>query len=743
MEDPRKAIMRCLQFEPPFCTAACPFALNVHEFTERLRRGSFQAAYKTFQAAVGFPVLVSQLCAAPCKRVCPGYEHGSELQLPELERAVIAYCRNRDPVDYNVPPKPWRIAIVGAGPAGLGCALRCAQKKYTVTVFDGGDEPGGHLRGLKSWPAYREDIRLQFQFEQVDWQMRQPIRDMGQLSDYDAVFLATGEGGETFGLARLERGYESTRPGCFIGTPWPGQDTVGAVALGLNAFNPMEHFLKTGRMGRQPAPAGTNIRLDPCVQLRSAPVRGSGETVYTREEAKAEAKRCLRCRCDPCLRHCDLVGMYQKFPKRLMDEADATIEPSALDGTGMIGTRSISTCNLCGLCAQVCPERVDLGEFFLQSRQRMQQLDTMPWPFHDYWLRDMAFANGEQARLFRPPPAGGPCTHLYFPGCQLGGSDPRYVSASYAALLKSRPGTGLLLQCCGAPAVWAGLEVERDAVLTQVRDAWLACGKPLMVFACPSCKKQFTRYLPEVEGVFLYDLLPDGPAAQPCGGEDACVFDPCASRDEPGLHSRVRTLAARAGLRLHPLPYEGRLARCCSWGGHVSVANPAYAARVVEARIGEDPAPYIAYCSNCRDVFAAAGKACKHLFDILFVPENGWFRPAPTPTIRRENRRALKADLLRQFWKEENTMQQPDPFPLLIPEALRQSIGNALLLEEDVRGVVAWCEKTGHKVLLGQSGRIAGHQVVGHTTIWVEYVPAEQGFALVRAYSHRMSIEEA
>lgn len=741
MGDPRENIQHCLQFEPAFCTAACPFSLNVHEFTDKLKRGSFQAAYKTFQNAVGFPVLVSRLCTAPCRNVCPGREQGAEIHLPGLERAAIEYCRNRNPVDYNVPQKPGRIAVVGAGPTGLACALLCAQKKYSITVFDQMSDLGGHLQKLEGWQDYREDIQRQFQFEQVDWRLGQRVEDMAQLSGFDAVFLATGEAGETFGLTGPGPGYSSGRAGYFLGTPQEGQNTVDAVALGLNAFKYIEHFLKTGNMNRQPDVPGTGMKLDPSVQMRSVPEPMSGENGYTKEEAKAEARRCLHCRCDACLRHCDLIYMYRKFPKRLMEEADATIEPSALDGTGMIGNRSISTCNLCGLCAGVCPENVDLGEFFLQSRQRMQELDTMPWPFHDYWLRDMAFTNGEQARLFRPPPGGEPCTHLFFPGCQLGGSDWRYTLNSYAALLKVVPGTGLLLQCCGAPALWAGLEREREEVFTQVRDAWESCGRPIMVFACPSCKKILSKYLPEVRGVFLYDLLPSHRPVQTDVGE-ACVFDPCASRDEPALQSRVRALATQRGIHLHPLPYEGKMARCCSWGGHVSVANPTYASRVVEERIGEHPAPYITYCANCRDVFAAAGKACMHILDILFVPENGWYRPAPTPTARRQNRRMLKTQLLHQVWKEETVLEEPDQFPLFIPETLRQTLGNALLLEEDVCDVVEWCETTGRKVFLDESGHIAGHQMVGYTTIWVEYRPVKGGFELVRAYSHRMSIEE-
>lgn len=69
--------------------------------------------------------------------------------------------------------------------------------------------------------------------------------------------------------------------------------------------------------------------------------------------------------------------------------------------------------------------------------------------------------------------------------------------------------------------------------------------------------------------------------------------------------------------RLKPLPFESNFARCYSRGGQVSVANPAYTRQVTMARITASDLPYVAYCSNCRDIFTAAGKPCRHILDIV------------------------------------------------------------------------------------------------------------------------------
>jgi len=371
----------------------------------------------------------------------------------------------------------------------------------------------------------------------------------------------------------------------------------------------------------------------------------------------------------------------------------------------------------------------------------MHRRDAMPWAWHDFFLRDMASANTEGG-LSRLPRGHDRSRYLFFPGCQLGASDPRYVTGSYRFLLDQWPDTALALGCCGAPAEWAGDETLRDEVTARIRQDWLAFGKPTAVFACPTCRQVFGRHLPDIPGVFLYELMRDqglAPSRSPGGG--ASVFDPCASRGEPGLQVAVRELAGRAGLVLEPLPMEGRLAQCCSYGGQVSVAHPPYARQVVQARIAEGALPYVTYCSNCRDLFAAAGKPARHILDLL-LDLDGADRVPPTVTERRRNRIALKRGLLETFWQESGGSEET-PMDLRIGPELRRKLNDALILEADIAQVVAHCERSGRKLLDPATGTFTGHLLVGRMTCWAEYRPAAGGgFELVNAYGHRMSLEE-
>ena len=110
-----------------------------------------------------FPAIVSALCEQPCRGRCQRTVTGDEaIALREIESAVIRHAKNRKPESYFIPPKTKSAAVIGAGTAGLSCALGLAQKRYPVTVFDRADGWGGNLRNHPRFQEFDEDIALQF-----------------------------------------------------------------------------------------------------------------------------------------------------------------------------------------------------------------------------------------------------------------------------------------------------------------------------------------------------------------------------------------------------------------------------------------------------------------------------------------------------------------------------------------------------------------------------------------------------
>jgi Fe-S oxidoreductase len=741
MEHPTGSIESCLQDEPAFCTAACPFHLDVRDLIEKMRRKSFASAYRAYLNAVGFPGIVSALCSEPCKNVCPLKEAGGSISMRLLERAVIDNAGNLEPYSYNVPAKNKKAAVIGAGISGLACALRLSSRKYAVTVFERSERIGGHLSGLLPEEVYLSDINRQFMHETYELCLSTEIKGLDGL-DFDAIYVATGAGGDKFGLSPDSGGaFASSRPGVFLGGSLMGADTMRAIADGLRVSTAIERYLKTSGMNQPVEKTGTKLHIAPSRITPAAAVRPGNRVFFSPEEALAEARRCLRCSCDACISSCDLMKYHHKFPRRISEEAELTVTPGSLDGNATIATRLISTCNQCGLCKQVCPEEIDTGHMLLVSHRAMREKGAMPWAFHDFYLRDMAFANGE-AGLFRLPPGSLKSKYMFFPGCQLGASNPRYITESYRFLLKSFPDTALALACCGAPAEWAGDEKLRDQGNDAIRKHWRESGKPTAVFACPTCKQMFQRHLPEIKGIFLYDLMSELSIDAPrsFSGVRAAVFDPCSSRGEASTRQTVRKLAEKAGIELRPLPMEGEEARCCSWGGQVAVANPPYAEYVVKERIAQSEDPYIAYCSNCRDIFAAHGKPTWHILDLVFGL-GGPERKPPTVTERRINRITLKRRLLEEYWEEKKEMKPESAVISMTPE-LRRKLSDGLILEQDIAKVIESCESSGRKIYDQRTGNFSGHLKIGNMTFWTEYRKSTEGtFELINAYGHRMSIE--
>ncbi len=753
MEELKEQIQtRCLEKEEPFCGSACPFHLDVREFILRMQRGSFNGAFRLFSNTVGFPAIVAALCDEPCKAVCPRSETDEAIALRLLEKAALNHAVNTRPNSYNLPPKPQKIAVIGGGLSGLACVLRLTNKKYQVTLFEKEGDLGGHLCNLLKPEIFLEEFERQFMYETYELHKNREVETLEEiLPGFDAVYVATGKGGSSFGL--LEEVSErspgpraSSLPGVFLGGSLLGATTMEALAQGLLAATLVESWLKTGNMKDAAAVAPTKMRLAPGALAFVEPVRPEKEDAYTREEAKAEARRCIRCRCDACFRHCALMTYFEKLPRRIEEEVEITIHPGTLDGNGTVATRFISTCNQCGLCGEICPEKIDMGLFLRKSHQAMRAKGAMPWAFHDFWLRDMEFANGDRASFCAAPDGYDESEFLFFPGCQLGASDPRYVSEVYRFLRSQKPDTALSLACCGAPAVWAGDEGLHGKVQERLRDEWQSLGEPKLLFACASCLEMFREFLPEIEGVLLYEVLsrwgfrPRNRQAE----EVASVFDPCASRHQAEAQRKVRELAERSGYRLVPLPYEGREAQCCSWGGQISIANPAYAEWLADRRAREGEAPYIVYCSNCRDIFADRGKPVRHILDVLF-DLSGWDRSSPTFSARRRNREELKRSLLREFWPgrevEERNMNEFRRPKLLISPELEAKLSREHILEEDVLDVISFCESCGRKIWSPEQKSFTGYREVGKFTLWVEYEPCGEDFKLRNAYSHRMRIE--
>ncbi|MBQ6808288.1 MAG: NAD(P)-binding protein [Firmicutes bacterium] len=736
----------CYEKEAPFCADRCPFHLDVREFMLRLKRGSMNSAFRSFSNGVGFPGLVARLCPGYCEAACPRQKTDSPVRLHKLEEAVYRCASNTKPNSYNLPQKEGKFAIVGGGISGLGCALRLCNKKYQVTIFEATERVGGHVLQLLDPEEATSLMEREFIYEQYALRAGERITDPAALlkangGEFDAVYIATGKGGDDFGLIPMEDGAipcATNVPGLFLGGSLLGADTMHALAQGMTAATVLENYYKTGVVKSAPAIPPTKMVLDPsALEAKEGPEATEEGGGFTKAEAIEEAKRCIGCRCDACFRHCPMFKYFDKFPLRLAEEVRMTVYPVTLDHDGTVASRLISTCNQCGLCAEVCPLELDMGDLLLTAHQMMAVKESWPWPFHEFFIRDMEEANGCYGLVYRPQEEKD-CDYVFYPGCQLGASDPRYVTAPYAYLKERMENLGLYLGCCGAPAIWAGDTKRQEQVHAEIRQNWEQLGKPCFILACPSCQQMFSKYLPEIPTASLYEILAEQGLQPPKQeGGQISVYDPCACRHQPELNARIRELSAAAGYENIPLRYEGQFAQCCSWGGQIALTNPPYSKWLANTRAHENELPYICYCSNCRDIFSRQGKESRHILDVLF-DLNGWQRQAP----RLDQRLANRAKLKQEFIPEEAGREylKDSGLHLEIPTEMLEKLDQEYLLVEDLLQVILAAEASGKYLIDAESGSRLAHGMAGRMTLWAEYRPQEAGYVLLNAYGHRMHI---
>ncbi len=151
----------------PQCTQACPAGVNVKSYVNLIANRKFEEAVAEIRKANPFPAVCARVCTRPCEETCILLDNGDSVSIRALKRYATDYELARRPVlaePCNVIHDE-KVAIIGAGPAGLTAAVDLIRLGFEVTVFEKANEPGGMLRyGI---PSYRLPDRVLKR--EIDW----------------------------------------------------------------------------------------------------------------------------------------------------------------------------------------------------------------------------------------------------------------------------------------------------------------------------------------------------------------------------------------------------------------------------------------------------------------------------------------------------------------------------------------------------------------------------------------------
>jgi Fe-S oxidoreductase len=756
--------------------ARCPIHLDVRGFLRKVAMGAWDEAIQVLALTMPFPGIVGRICDHPCQEACKRGEAGDAIAISDLERATVTRGQVKE-VQVPLPGKIQRVAVIGGGLSSLTAAWDLIHKGYRVTLF----ELGGRLKGVP-WNRFERILSRKIIQEETSCLEKRGVEvrsgeEVNQenwvnilMTRYDALYVGLDSGGLpdltfVFALGRPDfLTLAMSRSGLFVGgtnTNEAGFSPIEMVAAGRKGATSIDRYLQEVSMtaGREQEGAYETrlytslegVKAQPVVPMKHA---GSG---YSGEEAMAEAGRCIQCECMECVKVCLYLERFKSYPKRYIREIynNETI----LMGSHGQTNRLINSCTLCDLCATVCPNDLSMAEVCIEGRRSLVRRGKMPPSAHEFALQDMLFSNSNKAALAAHEPGKGQSDFAFFPGCQLGAIYPDHVVSTYARLRHHlKGGIGLMLRCCGAPALWAAREDLFRESLDGLENDWNKLGRPVLVVACPACYKTLKENLPGLKQRPLWQVLRDLVEGRDrttlhrggsnvkgvhLAAEVLAIHDPCTARHEPDIQEAVRQLLSGLGIGIEELPLGRDKTECCGFGGLVTAANPCLAKEVAEARASRREIDYVTYCAMCRNLLASTGKRVLHVLDLLFDgsgPDPA-SRKASGYSDRRENRYRLKQRLLRGLWGgQEQTMEDYERIALSISPEVLECMEERRILKEDVQRVIDYGEKSGRKLYNPKSGRWLVSYRPAQVTYWVEYSHETEGFRVHNAYCHRMEI---
>ena len=713
----------CVHEQPAYCNAACPLKLDTKAMVSAIAAGDFNKAMQLYDKITPFPHVLSAGCEAPCEGKCKLCSLGEGIAIRELEAAVTAYG---EPPRKKVflRKKTKKAAVFGVDLFSLFLAGELAKKMYPVTVYCDYPDREALLNAVA--PNAAGDLaRLDIQFE---WNA-DPVRAYTEAaSKYDLV-CASYEAANAIcpGLAIDEAVMVCREHNLITGKT---EGVLGA------AFGAKKAALSADRMAQNLDPSNTRGEegaVETKLYTNLEGVQPSSRVLCGgSESAISEAKRCIQCHCDECIKGCAYLQHYNKFPRMLTREIYNNV--SIIMGDHMMN-KPINACSLCGQCSVLCPNGYDMAEICHMARQNMVFTGKMPLAPHEFALMDMVFSNDE-AFLCRKQPGFDTCKYVFFPGCQATAIAPATVRAAYLDLCnRLKGGVALMLGCCGAICDWAGrYEMQEDTI--RFLDEKLAeLGNPTIIAGCPTCKKELSRH--ETRGI--WDVLEEIglPEKAQRTGKPIAIHDACGARGDAATQNSIRRIAESMGCTVAETEYDRDKSPCCGYGGLTQFTNREVAKKMTDKCLERSDLPYLSYCMACRDRFAREGRESMHLLELVYGTSADH---APDISAKRYNRLSLKNELLKEVWNEEVEAMDLGFTIEYTPEA-EVMMDDRMILKTDVIRVLQNLKETGEAVLDGETGLCVTRARLGNVTFWVKYTETETGYLVHRAYSHRMTIQ--
>ncbi len=306
------------------CQIGCPAHMNIPLMNRMIAAGRFDESLAVVKRDIALPAVLGRICPAPCEGACHRRTVDEPVSICLLKRFVGD--RGAEPKIIPAEETGKKVAVIGAGPAGLAAAYYLQLKGVQVTLFDKNDKAGGMLRTAIDDEKLPKDV-LDKEIEAilntgVEFQGGKEMTS-GQFAllqkEYDSVVVAIGtinENSDLFGLKANPKGidadrnsYQTSVENVFavgnvlrssklaVRSVGQGKEVAFSVLQYFNGQQPKgEPRMFNSRFGRLVQDEFSEFMKESKAAKRTFPDEG-GNAGFTREEAIAEAERCLHCDC--------------------------------------------------------------------------------------------------------------------------------------------------------------------------------------------------------------------------------------------------------------------------------------------------------------------------------------------------------------------------------------------------------------------------------------------------------------
>jgi ferredoxin len=356
--------------------------MNIPLMNRLIAKGDFAKALEVVKRDIALPSILGRICPAPCEAGCRRKQVDEAVSICHLKMFVgDEDLKSGKPYQPKLAPLSGKkVAVIGAGPAGLAAAYYLQQKGHQTVIFDKNNQAGGELRliGEDTLPGKVIDQEVaQILATGVELRLNETVdanRFVTLQEEFDAIVVATGtltEDTPDFGLKTAKTGvmadktsYLTSSLNVFaVGNSLRASKlAVRSVGQGKEVATVIDNYFKTSEVKGYPERFNSKFgRLaeSEFIQYKKdsedAPRQKSDVSGFSIEAAMIEAKRCMHCDCrnpESCVLR-ELSDRYQVVQKRFQGEERFNVE-KLIHREGIV--YESNKCIKCGICVRLTRE---------------------------------------------------------------------------------------------------------------------------------------------------------------------------------------------------------------------------------------------------------------------------------------------------------------------------------------------------------------------------------------------------